>query len=56
MLWPDTYDVARDGRFLMLKNEPQPVSQLILVQNWFEELKVKTEIPRAVTLERLRET
>jgi Tol biopolymer transport system component len=42
VLWPDTYDVARDGRFLMLKNEPQPVSQLILVQNWFEELKAKT--------------
>ncbi len=41
-LWPGTYDVARDGRFLMLKNELQPVSQLILVQNWFEELKAKT--------------
>jgi len=39
VLWPGTYDVARDGRFLMLKNEAQPVSQLILIQNWFEELK-----------------
>ena len=37
------WDVAPDGRFLMLKdgssesiNGPQPI---ILVQNWFEELK-----------------
>ncbi len=42
VLWPGTYDIARDGRFLMLKDEPQPVSQLILVQNWFEVLKAKT--------------
>ena len=42
VLWPGTYDVARDGRFLMLKAEPQLVNQLILVQNWFEELKAKT--------------
>jgi len=41
VLWPRAYDVARDGRFLMLKHEPQPVSQLVLVQNWFEELKAK---------------
>ncbi len=37
---PRTYDVARDGRFLMI--EPieitSPVS-LVLVRNWFEELK-----------------
>jgi Tol biopolymer transport system component len=39
VLWPGTYDVARDGRFLMLTHEAQPVSQLILVQNWTEELK-----------------
>ena len=43
MLWPRAYDVARDGRFLMLKHEPQPVSQLVLVQNWFEELKAKAK-------------
>ena len=39
VLWPGTYDVARDGRFLMLKAEPRPVNQLILVQNWFTELQ-----------------
>ena len=33
------YDVARDGRFLMIKDEPEPLGQLNLVQNWFEELK-----------------
>ena len=37
------YDVARDGRFLMMKNAPtdegQASAQLVLVQNWFEELK-----------------
>jgi hypothetical protein len=42
VLWPRTYDVARDGRFLMVKREPHPVSQLVLVQNWFEDLKAKT--------------
>jgi serine/threonine-protein kinase len=39
--WAGSYDVSRDGRFLMLQNEPQPISQIILVQNWFEELKAK---------------
>jgi len=34
--WPGVYDVARDGRFLMLTGERQPISQIILVQNWFE--------------------
>ncbi len=34
-----SYDVARDGRFLMIKLEPEPLIQLILVQNWLEELK-----------------
>jgi len=33
------YDVAPDGRFLMIRNEPQNISQLNLVLNWFEELK-----------------
>ncbi len=39
-----TYDLAPDGqRFLMVKNTPEdgaeaPVPQVILVQNWFEEL------------------
>jgi len=38
-----TWDISPDGqRFLMAKHEerkPQPVTELILVQNWFEELK-----------------
>jgi len=38
-----TWDVSRDGqRFLMAKfgeREPHPVTELIVVQNWFEELK-----------------
>jgi serine/threonine protein kinase len=37
------YDLSLDGqRFLMVKLEqrkPQPVTEMILVQNWFEELK-----------------
>jgi hypothetical protein len=34
------YDVAADGRFLMVRDEPQgDPTQLRLVQNWFEELK-----------------
>jgi len=38
-----TYDLSLDGqRFLMVKEEqekPTPVTEMILVQNWFEELK-----------------
>ncbi len=37
------YDLSLDGqRFLMVKLEqrkPTPVTEMILVQNWFEELK-----------------
>jgi dipeptidyl aminopeptidase/acylaminoacyl peptidase len=37
------YDVARDGRFLMIKPMEQAAgpSELVLVQNWFEELQRK---------------
>ena len=37
---PPQYDVARDGRFLMIEEPPtaEDPSQLILVHNWFEEL------------------
>ncbi len=39
------YDVSRDGqRFLMVKQKeraPISASQMILVQNWFEELKAR---------------
>ena len=34
-----SYDIAPDGRFLMIKYEPQALTELVLVQNWFEELK-----------------
>ncbi len=38
-----TYDVAPDGRFLMIKaptdDGSAPAEQIILVENWFEELK-----------------
>ena len=37
-----TYDLAPDGRFLMVKagdDAEGPAAQIILVQNWFEELK-----------------
>jgi transposase IS116/IS110/IS902 family protein/WD40 repeat protein len=35
-----SYDVARDGRFLLLKNASIPTSaRITLISNWFEELK-----------------
>jgi hypothetical protein len=37
------YDISLDGqRFLMVKPapaDPNPVTEIILVQNWFDELK-----------------
>lgn len=34
------YDVARDGRFLMIQNQGQgSVDALNVIVNWFEELK-----------------
>jgi hypothetical protein len=38
------YDVSADGRFLMMKNadgpaEPAPAPRIVVVRNWFEELK-----------------
>jgi Tol biopolymer transport system component/tRNA A-37 threonylcarbamoyl transferase component Bud32 len=33
------YDVSDDGQFLMVKRSGDPRDQLIVVQNWFEELK-----------------
>ena len=41
--YADSWDISPDGqRFLMVKmdeRKPQPVTDIILVQNWFEELK-----------------
>jgi len=34
-----SYDVAPDGRFLMIKDERRPSTELVLVQNWFTELQ-----------------
>ncbi len=37
---PRTYDVAPDGRFLMIQEDQRPSSaSLVVVQNWLEELK-----------------
>ena len=33
------YDVSDDGRFLMIKRSDDAKDQLIVVHNWFEELK-----------------
>jgi Tol biopolymer transport system component len=39
--WGRSYDVAPDGRFLLMLRKEQSTApaQMILVQNWFEELK-----------------
>ena len=34
-----SYDVAADGRFLMIEEDPDDSVRVIVVQNWFEELK-----------------
>jgi hypothetical protein len=36
---PNTYDVAPDGRFLMIEPNASAATSLVLVKNWFEELK-----------------
>ena len=32
------YDIARDGRFLMIKEDTETNPQVTVVLNWFEEL------------------
>ena len=45
------YDIAPDGeRFLALKNpgtttEGEPTAQIIVIENWFEELKERGPVP-----------
>ena len=40
------YDVAEDGRFLMIQREPaQPVTSFKVIFNWFEELKERVPVP-----------
>ncbi|MHC4633517.1 MAG: protein kinase domain-containing protein, partial [Planctomycetota bacterium] len=36
---PNTYSVAKDGRFLMIQEDLAPGTQINVVSNWFEELK-----------------
>ena len=33
------YDVAADGRFIMVSDPRAPIFRFTIVQNWFEELK-----------------
>ena len=41
-----SYDVAPDGRFLMVKTPPELVPrQINIVLNWFEELKEQVPVP-----------
>ncbi len=46
-----TYDVAPDGRFLMIKRGAPtddgegPTAQITVVLNWFEELKERVPVP-----------
>jgi hypothetical protein len=43
--YAEDYDLARDGRFLMVKNPPDtPVAnRIIVVLNWLEELRSRTK-------------
>jgi len=38
------YDVARDGRFLMVEptSAPRPATQITVVLNWFDEVRSRT--------------
>ncbi len=37
--WIRNYDVAEDGRFLMVRTPPESAARtMVLVLNWFEEL------------------
>ena len=44
------YDVARDGRFLVIKpaqsGAPAPPSEIHVVTNWFEELRRRVPLPQ----------
>jgi serine/threonine protein kinase/tetratricopeptide (TPR) repeat protein len=37
--YEDAYDIAEDGRFIMIEKEIQEDSEIRIVENWFEELK-----------------
>ena len=40
-----SYDVAADGRFLMVEEDPDDSVRVIVVQNWFQELKERVPLP-----------
>jgi serine/threonine protein kinase/Tol biopolymer transport system component len=40
-----SYDVDPEGRFLMFEDDPDDSVRVILVQNWFEELKEQVPVP-----------
>ena len=40
-----SYDVAPDGRFLMVEEDPDNMVKLIVIQNWFEQLKELVPVP-----------
>ena len=36
------YDVAPDGRFLMLKRDPQPArTDVVIIRNWVQQVKAR---------------
>ena len=39
------YDIAADGRFLMVQEDPDNSVRVIMVQNWFEVLKERVPVP-----------
>jgi hypothetical protein len=48
---PDTYDVAPDGRFLMLKQQSRPedgpqAATVVIVKNWLDELQRLVPVAR----------
>jgi serine/threonine-protein kinase len=44
---PSVFDVAPDGRFLMIApNDATPASAIIVVTNWFEELKARVPVTK----------
>jgi len=44
---PGTFDVAPDGRFLMIApNDAAPASTIVVVANWFEELKARVPLTK----------
>jgi hypothetical protein len=44
---PSVFDVAPDGRFLMIApNDAAPASAIVVVLNWFEELNARAPLTK----------